>query len=216
MAKKLSLNLPPFYSDPLYQKTQDILFPFGEDLLAGQPNEYYAPIGETGSPEFENMLALTNRDTSKAVSENLVRRGISRGGLGLSIAAKTAADTSTKLRWEDYLRAMTGKEFLLSTGSNMLSNVLQGALSMGGQKNQYNISKAELSLAVQKANQEMANQRNAMWGQIAQTAIGLFAAPMTGGLSLGMTAMGSANPGGGKVGASASVLNPEIMNWGLN
>jgi len=215
MAKKLSLNLPPFYKDPLYQKTQDILFPFGSDLLAGKPNDYYKPIGESGGAEFEKMLALTTRDMSKAVSENLVRRGISRSGLGANVVAKTAADVSTKLRWEDYSRALAGKEFLMNSGLNTLSTVQGGALNITGQKNDYNFRKANLDFQIQQINAKAAAERNAMWSKIAMQAVGLIAAPFTGGLSLGLTAgatggfsaaLGSASGGSGSLASLGALL----------
>jgi len=202
--KKMSLNLAPFYEDPLYQKTQQPLFEFGTGLLEGKPNDYYKPIGESGSSEFEKMLALTTRDTQKAVGENLVRRGISRGGLGASIVAKTAADTSTKLRWEDYSRAIAGKQFLMSSGLNTLSDVRGGSLAIGSQKNQYNLSKAELDLSVQKANAAAKQAQNDMWAKLAASAVGIIA---TGGLgALGLGAAGAAGAAGGMGAATSGAL----------
>jgi hypothetical protein len=201
MAKKLSLDLAPFYTDPLYSAGQSQLYDFGSNLLSGDIPSYYKAIGETGSKEFEDMLALTTRDTTKAVNENLVRRGISRGGLGASISAKTTADTSTKLRWQDYARALQGKQYLMSAGLNTIGNVTSNALSYGGQKNQYNLSSAELALGVQKANQEAAAKRNAMWSQIATSAIGLIA---SGGLSGILSGLGAASGTTAGMGAATS------------
>ena len=162
MAKKsyeVKVNIPDFYNDPLYQQSQGVLFPFGTNMLSGNLPDYYKPIGETGGTEFNNMLALMNRDTTTAVNENMTRRNISRGGLGANIIAKAVADNSTKLRWEDYSRALTGKQNLLNLGLNTVSNVGSNALNYMGQKNNFNMSAAGLQFDASKFNSQIQQQQ---------------------------------------------------------
>lgn len=179
----ISVNIPDFYTDPYFTKTQDYLYGFGTDILQGKLPDFYSGLGQTGSKQFQDMLALVNKNTATAVNENLVRRNISRGGVGLSTIAKQTAETSTTLNWQDYLRAMTEKGSLLTTGLSTVSGVGEKALSYGGQENQYNLSKAQLELQQAQANAQTKAQEDAMWGQIISSAIGAAGMFATGGLS---------------------------------
>jgi hypothetical protein len=217
MAKKsyeVKVNIPDFYNDPLYQQSQGVLFPFGTNMLSGNLPDYYKPIGETGGTEFNNMLALMNRDTTTAVNENMTRRNISRGGLGANIIAKAVADNSTKLRWEDYSRALTGKQNLLNLGLNTVSNVGSNALNYMGQKNNFNMSAAGLQFDASKFNsqiqQQQEAQKNAMWSQILSSVIG--GASNLYGMGQLTKALGSAN----QIGSTASTgLNSSLGLSGI-
>lgn len=179
----LDVKLPDWYQDPLYQSSQDTLNTFGTDVLGGKLPEFYSSLGKTGSNEFNDMLAMVNRDTARAVQENNVRRGVSRGGIGGSSIAKAVADSSTTLRWSDFLRASGEKMNLLNMGTNTMSGVREGALNLGGQKNQFNLNRAQLEIAIAQANQASKDKKNAMWGQILSSAIG--AAGTIGGFMIG-------------------------------
>ena len=172
----INIALPDFFQDPLYQESQDVLFPLGKDILSGNIPDYYAPIGEYGGTELENLLALTNRDVTSAVNENMTRRNISRSGVGTSAIAKAVADSSTQLRWSDYSRALEGRESLLNTGLETVSGVRSSALDLTGQKNQFELSRSNLELqqAITNAQleaEEKAN-KNDMWSDILSSGIG--------------------------------------------
>lgn len=139
------IDLPNWWEDPYVGKTQESLFPFYSDIMAGRPNEYYAPIGRWGGQELEDIIGLTRRDITGAVTEDLARRNIS-GGVGGDIIARTMADVTPKLRWQDYSRALTGRLNLLNIGRTGMENVRSAALSNQGQRNQFNLGRSELEL----------------------------------------------------------------------
>lgn len=206
MAKSTSvdLKLPDWFEDPLYQKTQSRLEPFGSNLLEGKLPDFYSSLGKTGTPEFENILSLINRDTSTAINENLVRRNISRGGIGANVLATTMADVGKKLRWEDFLRGQDEKKWLMGQGLETLSGVRSSALDITGQKNQFNISRSGLALQMQQFNAQQAAQekaaKNKMWSDIISSGIGAAAILATDGAAapaVMASKMGSAAPAAG-------------------
>jgi len=206
---ELQIDLPSFYEDPYYKKTQDYLYPFGTNMLAGNVPDYYKPIGEWGGTELENLLGLTRRDVTNAVNENLTRRNISRGGLGASVIAKTMADTTTKARWDDYMRAIQGRQYLLGMGLNTVQGVGSSALNFMGQKNQFELNKAGLASDIEKYNAAIEAQRkaqqDAMWSQILSSAIG--AAGTIGGFMIG----GPVGAGiGGSLGSASGGYLPSL------
>lgn len=217
MAKKRpDITLPNFYIDPSYQKSQDVLLPFGSDVLQGKLPDFYSSLGKTNTPEFNEMLSLVNRDTAKAVNENIVRRNISRSGIGLSTIAKTAADVGSKLRWEDFMRGNQEKMSLLGLGTSTLEGVRSAGLSLGGQKNQYQVQGAQLALEQEKMKQQKEAANNAMWSQILSSAIGAAGMLATGGLSgiAGFAgAAGSMGAAGGVTGGFSS-FGSESINFG--
>lgn len=205
MAKStnVDLKLPDWFEDPLYQKTQSRLEPFGSNLLEGKLPDFFSTLGKTGTPEFENILSLINRDTATAVNENLVRRNISRGGVGQNLLATTMADVGKKLRWEDFLRGQDEKKWLMGTGLDTLSGVRSSALDITGQKNQFNISRSGLDLQAQQFNAKQAAEEKAakdkMWQDILKSGIGAAAIFATGGAAAPAVAgkmLGSASPSG--------------------
>jgi hypothetical protein len=206
-----SVQIPKYESDPYYQKSQDTSYQFGTDILAGKLPDFYSSLGKTGSPEFNNMLEMINRDTAKSVNENLVRRNISRGGVGLSTIAKATADTGKTLRWSDFLRAQGEKAGLLTTGLNTVAGVRSGALSEEQIKNQFSLGATGLSLKQEEINASAKASQDAMWGQILSSTIGaagmvgaMALAPATGGASLlALPALGSASSASAGVGGSS-------------
>lgn len=171
------VTIPAFQEDPYYKKTQDYLFPYGTNILEGNVNDYYKGIGETGGKAFEDMMGLINRDTMAGVNENLTRRGISRSGLGVVATGKAMADAGTKMRWQDYTRALEGKKFLMGAGTDMLSGVRSGALSNQQMTNQYGLNRAQLQMEQEKQNQEGG------WGDVLSSILG--AAGTVGGMLFG-------------------------------
>ena len=179
----VNLNLPEFKTDPYYTKAQDLSYTTGEGILSGKLPEFYQGLGQTGSKEFQDMLALVNRNTATAVNENLVRRNISRSGVGAASIAKQAADTSATLSWQDYLKASGEKQSLLGTGLETISGVRGAGLQYAGQENQFGMQGAQLQLQAdqfnenlrleeQKREDEKKASKNAMWTQILSAGIG--------------------------------------------
>ena len=219
----VNLNLPEFKSDPYFTKAQDLSYTTGSDILKGKLPEWMGGYGQTGSKEFQDMLALVNRNTATAVNENLVRRNISRSGVGAASIAKQAADTSTSLSWADYLKASGEKQSLLGTGLETISGVRGAGLQYAGQENVFGMQGAEIKLSADKFNEEMVfrekqleeqkrqneqaredakkARKNSMWSQILSSGIGMLGT--LGGGYLG--GLGSAAGGGGAGAADTSL-----------
>ena len=139
-----SLNLPSFYTDPHYEQTQKDLYGRGKDLLAGKPGDYYGAIGESGGQELEGLIGMTRRDITKSVQESAAKRGTGRGGTLDSVIAGKTADASTQLRYADMMRAMKGREFLLSQGRGMTEGVRDAGLRYGSQRNAFGLNSARI------------------------------------------------------------------------
>jgi len=165
------IQIPPFSTDPYVGKTQDQLFPFFSQIMAGNIPDYYKGIGEYGGPELEGLVNMTNRDVTNAVTEDLARRNVT-GGLGTDVIARATADKGTQLRWNDFLRAMSGRQWLGSWGTTGMENVRSGALTNQGQINQYNLGKAGLDLNVANMENTQQAQENAMWSNILSSGVG--------------------------------------------
>ena len=138
-------NLPDFPEDPYYGKAQETLYPFGKDLLAGDIPEYYKPIGEIGGQLFEDVLGLGRRDIETAGIESAARLG-QRGGNVPAGISRNVADFTRKARFDDYIRALKGRGFLLGAGADITAGVGGRALTAQGQKAGYEISKGNLAL----------------------------------------------------------------------
>jgi len=219
MATKVDLSLPDWFQDPMYQDTQNLSYSMGKNILAGKLPDFYSSLGQTGSPEFKNMLAMINAQTATAVNENLVRRNISRSGVGLASTAKAVADATTSLSWTDYIKAAGEKSNLLNTGLNTIAGVRSSALDLTGQKNQFGMQGAQLRLSADEFNANMEAkqaeaeaakkaQKNAMWQQIISSVIG--GANMAYGMGA-FKGLGSAASGG-----SPGLANISTSNFGLD
>jgi len=159
-----------FQADPYYNQAQSKLFPFYSNMLEGNIPEYYKSLGEWNSPELENIIGLGVRDTSKAVSEGLTRRGISRGGIGLASTAPAIADMTTNLRFNSLQNAQANRMKFLGIGSQGLETVGNMALANQAQMNNLGFDMARLNWQndlTQQANDE------AMWGNLASSGIGI-------------------------------------------
>lgn len=163
------LNIPEFYEDPYYGSSQQSLSTFGTEALAGKLPSYYSAIGETQSPEYRAMLNLTNRNTAQAVNNALARQGIGRSGVGVGITSRAVADNTAKLNYSDYTRALQGKQNILSSALGSIGQVQSGALTFQGQKNQYNMQKAQAEYQA-KAAEEAAS--GGMWSSLLSAGIG--------------------------------------------
>ena len=203
------IPVPEFFEDPLVGETQEKLSGFGTDILAGKLPDFFSTLGKTGTPQFEEMLGLINRDTAKAVNENLARRKISRSGVGLSTIAKATSDVGVKMRWQDFLRAQGEKAGLLGTGLSTLEGVRSSALNLTGQRNKFSFGVADIQGKNIELKQQKQAQEDAMWQQIMSSAVGAAAIFATGGAAAPLV-LGSASAGGG-VASSMAALNPGTL-----
>ena len=157
---------PTWKPDPYVQKTQDFAFPYYTSMLEGKPNEYYGAIGAYGGQELQDVINMGSRDITNAVEANLASSGMARSGLAAESIGSKVGDFSTKLRWEDFNRAMTGRLNLLNVGSQGMSGVRSAALSNQGQMNEFNLGAAGIDLKKYGLTQEQDAADAAMWGDI--------------------------------------------------
>lgn len=195
----IEIELPAWWEDPLYQKTQDELYGSGLDILAGNLNDYYKGIGEYGGVDFENLMHLINRDTANAVNESLVKQGINRGGFAPNILSKTMADIGTKLRWEDYMKAMENRKWLMGTGLDTLTGVRSSALDKTNLVNTFNLNSARTQLGLDAINYAREQDANAAWSDslssIISTISNLYGAKQLGSATTTTPTTTQINPG---------------------
>ena len=190
----LSLNIPGFQEDEYYQKSQKQLYKFGQSGLQGKFDPYYKGIGEYGGEALEGLIGMGTRDITKAVTEDAARRRTGSGGRSTSAIAKATGDMTTKLRWQDFLRGMEGRESLLNKSLSTVSGVRGAGQTQQLQKNQYEQWKTglETDVAAQNQKEEEAEKarKSGMWQKI-----------ISGGLAIGGTIAGGMM--GGSLGATA-------------
>jgi len=140
-------NIPEFQRPERFDSVQGQLEKIGTDILGGQPGEYFGAIGETGGKLFEDMIKGISTDVSRSVEEAKVASGRARGGSLGELTAEKVGEMSSKLRWDDMARAITGRQFLLGTGTNILSGVRGAEAGMAGMESSYGLNKAQLEQA---------------------------------------------------------------------
>lgn len=181
-----SIARPTYYTDPNYTETQDALKGLGLGLLKGEVPDYYSSIGQTGGKEFEDMLGLTTRDIQKSAAESLAKTGRARGGALPAMTAQSVADTALKARYQDYNRALTGKEDLLKLGIGVSEGVRGAGQTQGGNVNAFNWK--DYAAQVDERNYQDAKQaaEDAALGQMIGTIASVGLGVATGGMSLGL------------------------------
>lgn len=226
-SRESEIDIPPFYNDPYVAKTQDFMFPYSQNLLEGEPNDYFAPIGQVGGPGFDDLLNMMKTDVTQSVTEDIARRG-GRSGLGTAVIGKTVGDLSKRMRWEDYLRAMTGRQNLLNLGIGSMENVSRTALTNQGQVNNYNLGVAGIKndaaglgykydlLDYTKARDEQESEQTG-WSELLSSGIGaignMYGTNMLNG-SGNTTPKGSAAPSsGGAIGGAGGSRSGTFDNY---
>ena len=192
-------NLPSFYTDQYYTGAQETLDPLGKNILAGEIPDYYSGIGKSNSEEFQNMLAMINRDVKTGVTESNARMGV-RGGRGGEAVAKAVGDVGTKMRYSDYLRSLEGKEFLFGQGRGITEGVRSAGLSYGGQQNQFNLNTAQMEMQQEQYEDQMKQEEDKAWMEMLSAGIGaagnIAGMAFMGGFPLGSAATSIGSAGG--------------------
>lgn len=153
MAYIPDIELPEFQRPEKFDKIQNQLQGIATDIMNGTPSEYFAPIGEFGGKLFEDVISGITADVTRAAQASEVARGMGRGGVGA--VPEAVAKTVAPLRYEDYARAIAGRERLMGYGTDVLSNVRQAEAAMSqlegqlglqraGMKSEYDLGKAGL------------------------------------------------------------------------
>jgi hypothetical protein len=130
-----------YKEDPNYKESQTLLKGLGSDLIAGNIPEYYKNIGQAGGTEFENMLSLIGKNTQKTAMESAAASGGLRGGNLAALTAGTVADNETNLRYQDFARALIGKQNLLNLGVSTTEGVRNAAFGNQSNMNDFSVNK---------------------------------------------------------------------------
>lgn len=166
---------------PEYTEAQDSLKNFGLSGMKGEFPDYYKAIGESGSSEFEKMLGLTSRDIQNSALSAMAASGRSRGGQMPAALAGTMADTATKLRYEDYARALQGKQYLLGTSLAATEDVRNSAGGIDANKNSLDQMKASGQINLDMFRAQQKSKEMAAYGSALSSAIGSYAGGASGG-----------------------------------
>jgi len=165
------IQLPDFYTDKYYQPVQDQMYQFGTGAMEGKIPDYYKPLTESGGPEFENYLKMVGRDVSRGVTEDMARRNIS-GPAGTDTIARTMADVSTKGRWDDWMRSLSGKKAMLGEGIDALQGVRTAGLQYGDQKNRFNLAETGIGMDATRMMMNQQNRESDDWNKMMSSSIG--------------------------------------------
>ena len=215
------ISIPGYFNDPYVAKTQKDLYGFGTDLLAGNPNSYFKPIGEFGGQELEDVIGMGTRDITQSAAEDAARRGSRGGG---SAVARAVADYTKGLRYADFQRALEGRKFFMNTGLETIGGVRNAGITSEANRNAFNLDSTRLEIQQDQFEQEQAAKkkaaRDAMYAKILSSSIGIGLAPFTGGASLGLAGMNFSNPfsaAGSTQGAGAGTasVRPDMFAEGF-
>lgn len=189
-------QLPSFFEDEFFSQGQKQLQKVGTDFLSGNVPEFFREIGESGGPQFEDLLRLNEEQITRSGFESAARLG-TRGGATQSNIMKNIRASNIPLRFADFTRALRGKETILNTGLKAATGVRDAGLEFGGQKNRFNlgVSQIEQQNARFDIQQEQDKQdaKDQLWSQIISGALG--AAGTIGGALIG-------GPAGAAIGGS--------------
>lgn len=190
-----------YTEDPNYTESQSLLKGLGKDLISGNIPEYYKNIGQAGGTEFENMLSLIGRNTQNTAMESAAASGGLRGGNLAAITAGTVADNETNLRYQDFARALLGKQNLLNLGVSTTEGVRNAAFGNQSNMNDFAVDKTgtlaglELFKADQKSKEIAAygSALTSLTGKMDLSKMGSSSKTKTGNSSTGVSLLGSIN-----------------------
>ena len=164
-------KVPDYYTDPYFTEAQKTLTPFYSSILKGQPDPYFAPIGEIGGEEFEDILGLTQRDVTRGVTEDIARRKV-RGARGTDIIARIMGDVTKRLRFEDYSRGLKGRETLLGVGTRGLEGVREAGQRYSSDVSTFGLQKTQLESNIERQERLDKVAENKIWTDLLSSVIG--------------------------------------------
>jgi len=169
---------PDYYLSQYYQEPQKELTGIYGDILSGELDPYYAPIGEFGGDAFDQLMQdIEGRVTTgvtRSVEEDITRRGVARGGLGTTAismgVAEKIGDIEATLGYQDYGRALEARGDLLGLGLGGKERIRGAGLSESELRNKFNLDvyrSLQGQYAVGEAEDEATSD---IWGDIASEA----------------------------------------------
>jgi len=210
----MALNLPDFFTDPLFTGSQEKLYGEGMGILEGDIPELLQPSLQTGHPESLKMLNQITGDISKNVLESRARSGRVADPSTAEIIGKQTARASTEFNWKDLLRSLDAQQKAYQTGTGLVGDVGTKALDYSGTRSNYQLKQAQLEAQAEAS-------EGSPWGDIlglAGTAAGMFfGQPALGamaGKALGSAVSGSSGGGGGGYGNLDLFEGDDYVNAG--
>lgn len=194
-------ELPEFQEDIDFRETQDILKKFGTDLLSGDIPEFFSPIGETGGREFENYLSLLKGDVQESVESGFAATGRSGGVVG-DVVGERVGRLSTEARFNDYLRALEGKERLLDRGIGVTQGVRGAGQTQQAQANAFELDVKNMDLRQRGLEFESGNVIEDRANAIAAAEGDVFGKILSTALNAGV-GFATGGPAGALVGATS-------------
>ena len=201
-------EIPKYYQSPYYEQTQKPLLETGAGLLRGDVPDYYKPIGESGGTEFENMMRSIRGGISTSVDEDLARRNVGRGGLGASATAEAMGRVTPGLRYEDYSRAIKGRQGLLSAGVGMLTGVRGAGMEEAGARGRYDWNVYGAQVSEERERERREREEMTMWTDMISSGFG--AAGTIAGAAYGGPAGAAAGGAAGRTLGSAVTSSPSV------
>lgn len=191
--------IPQFKTDPYYTSSQDTLDKFSKDLLSGNLNDYYKPLGQPGSNEFKSMLDSVTKNIQGSVTNSMANAGTLRSG-GVGAATSDAlAQYIPQLSYQDYLQAMNNRMSFMDKGLSTQQNINTNSRNQEGMVNNYNLAKGQFDF---NFDQNAAKEQGSLWGTIGSGVLGAIEGGVTGG-PMGAVAGGL----GGALGQTSSISN---------
>ena len=201
MPKYSDIALPSFYTDPKFEDVQNVMFPFGTNILQGEVPEFYKPITDIGGPVFEDYLSKVKGDITQQGLETGARLKMRGPRLGAGIS-KAIGDVLPGLRWTELLRGLGERERLMETGIGVTERVGTRGLEFGRQRNVFELEKTGLAMNLAQAEEAKKKAKADRWAKIIESTIkgGAIMAAMAlpgGGATASTMARGGAGGGGG-------------------
>ena len=214
-------NLPEYYEDPDYRKSQDFLSEYGQNIMEGDIPDYYSPIGESGGAEFENYLGLMRGDIQKSALESSAALGRG-GGRATDIAAERVGELSTKARFADYERMLQGRQYLFGQGRGITEGVRGAGQAEGANRNTFALNRAEKEVDLLRyltgRDDEFDAKKSELIMKAGEMAIGAGMGYATGGMSgavaggMGGFDYSSIFSGGGTPGGTKGYSVEEVLS----
>lgn len=158
-------TLAPFYTDPHYTAEQDFLQPYGMGLMTGNNiPDFYKSLATQNSPEFQSVLAQSNRNIGQAATEAAARSGTGRGGNLPGVTAQAIADNTGQLSYQDFLNSNAGKQFLLTKGNDISSGVRSAGQVNAAAQNDYSLNQFNAQLGALNYGNQAAAAKGAALG----------------------------------------------------
>jgi hypothetical protein len=224
MGSKKSPTLPPtptYIQDPLVGQANQSLFNLGQGLTSGSIYDQNLGLAEAvnTNPDITRLtleglqaqLAPQLRTSRQDIINQLEANNQLTGSTTASALGNIQTDYESQLvnagaqaGIADINRALSNRVALFGTGLNTIQSAGQGAQGAQNAQNQFNLANYENQIAkvLGEQKQQSGGLVGALTGGLGGAALGIAAAPFTGGLSLGLTS------GLAGIGAAAGGFGP--------